>query len=59
MRSDLNERILIVLNKSEKKEKINIELPMFLNTTKLVDLKNNIDLRIESNSVELEIPGSG
>ena len=59
VRSDMNERILVVLNKSDKHEKIEIELPNIFNCNKLVDLTNSAEITVLDNFAKIEISGYG
>jgi glycosidase len=47
IRSDLNERVLIILNKSDEERSVNIKLPEFYKSTKLLDLisKDKLDIK--------------
>ena len=55
MRSDMNERIIVVLNKSNEPEKAEFVLPPFIDTEFLVDLKSGRKIPIERNEVSLII----
>ena len=57
IRSDFNERILVVLNKSNNNESIIIELPKFYKANKLVSLIDGNEININSNFVNLSING--
>lgn len=55
IRSDMNERILVVLNKGDEKQKVNFEIPQIYNVTELVRLKNHSKVIVNNNNVEIEI----
>ena len=41
VRSDMNERILVVLNKSESKQKLKLEMPEVYNISQINNLQKN------------------
>ncbi|NOX64328.1 MAG: hypothetical protein GXO85_00685 [Chlorobi bacterium] len=52
IRSDMNERVIVILNKSSEEKTFNIELPKFYNTRKLIDLRTEQQLSLaESKNV--------
>ncbi len=53
MRSDMNERIIIVLNKSNKSEKAEFVLPPFIDADYLLDLRTGGKIPIERNAVSV------
>ncbi len=53
MRSDLNERIIVVLNKSKKPEKADFTLPAFLDIDYIQDIQTGKKIPIERNGVSL------
>jgi glycosidase len=57
IRSDMNQRILVALNKSDKPEKLTINLPAAYKLSMALDLLNSSSRVIKDNSLELEIPG--
>lgn len=57
IRSDLNERIMIVLNKNKKEEKREIILPSFYKSHKLVSLIDGNEVSISTNTVNLLLAG--
>ena len=57
IRSDLNERILIVLNKNTKAQAVNLSIPPFYNTKKLESLIDNETISVSNNEVKLKIKG--
>jgi cyclomaltodextrinase len=58
-RSDMNERVLIVLNKNPEAQNITIELPDFYRTTSLVDLLNEEDIVVKNNHAKIIVDGIG
>jgi len=46
IRSDMNERVLVILNKSNEEEPFDVELPKFYNARKLIDLRTGEQLTI-------------
>lgn len=59
IRSDMNERILIVLNKSEKEQLINLNLPAIYNVSTATDLISGDSFRVNENAVTLVVKGIG
>jgi len=57
LRSDLNERILVVLNKSKNVEKLNITLPGIYNLQKAIDVISKKEFRITDNKLSVDING--
>ncbi len=58
-RSDFNQRILIALNKSDKAQTVNIELPEFYNVKQLQDLTTNNRMKIKNNKIDFSVPAIG
>ena len=58
-RSDMNERVLIVLNKNPEVQKITVELPGFYNSTSIVDLLNDEDIPVKDNQAKISVSGTG
>ncbi len=58
LRSDMNERILVALNKSSKPENLKIALPGFYNLNKAVDLSNSNSKEIKNDLIEFTIPAA-
>ena len=56
MRSDLNERILVALNKGSKPETLKIQLPPVYNLTSAKDFLNSETRPIENNELVISIP---
>lgn len=57
IRSDMNERILVILNKGLNNKNVEIKLPAHFGIKDLSDLKYNGELNVESNQINLEISG--
>lgn len=54
-RSDLNERILIVINKSKSSQKVELDLPEFYKAEKVKDLLSNKEFIPNKNKLEIPI----
>jgi glycosidase len=59
IRSDMNERVLVVLNKSEENKKIQLSLPATYNLTEANDLSNANTYKITDNKFLLDVPAIG
>ncbi len=59
LRSDLNEKILVVLNKEDKEKNVKIELPEVYNFTNAVDLISGEKVNLQNNSVNLSVENIG
>jgi len=59
VRSDFNERLLVVVNKSENPKQVEIQLPKFYSATKITDVRNNEDYKISEGSVSFKIDAIG
>ena len=57
LRSDMNERILIILNKSEKEQTVNVQLPRIYNLKKAFDVISRREYQIEESKISLKMPG--
>lgn len=55
LRSDFNERILIVLNKSTEPQKIKLKMPQILKKNSATDLLSNEKYIIDQSEIEIEI----
>ena len=53
VRSDMNERILVILNKSEKEQMINLNLPAIYNSNTATDLITGDSIRINEDVITL------
>jgi cyclomaltodextrinase len=59
LRSDMNERILVVLNKGANKQKVELTLPKIYNLSKAVNLMNNKGYGIDDGNLSLVVDGIG
>lgn len=59
LRSDITERILVVLNKDNKSKNIKIKLPEIYNVKEGMDLVSNKSYKVKNNSIQLNIDGIG
>jgi len=59
IRSDMNERILVILNKSEKEQMLNLSLPMIYNLRTATDLITGENVRITENVFTSNTKGIG
>ncbi len=59
LRSDLNERVLVALNKSEQPQEIAVNLPKFYELTIARDLLSGQKMKISENNLLLNIPRIG
>ena len=58
-RSDMNERVLVVLNKDTKSLGINLALPAIYNAKYLVDLLNGKKIDVVDNKADIKVSGIG
>jgi glycosidase len=59
LRSDFSERILVVINKSEKAQVRDIEIPNYYITQEATDLLNVKKISLEDHKLNLKIPALG
>lgn len=59
LRSDMHERILVALNKSERRQSIKVELPEFYESKFAIDIISGQDYEIRNNRLLLTIPPIG
>ncbi|MBI1939364.1 MAG: alpha-glucosidase C-terminal domain-containing protein [Ignavibacteriales bacterium] len=59
VRSDFNERILIVMNKNEAKQSVELLLPQIYNCKSVTDLMNGEELKVESGKLKAVVEGVG
>jgi cyclomaltodextrinase / maltogenic alpha-amylase / neopullulanase len=59
LRSDFNERVLVVLNKSEKAKTMTLQLPSAYKVHRLVDLMNGTSIAVKNRNAHIELPGIG
>jgi len=57
VRSDMNERILVILNKSENEQLINLNLPEIYNLSTATDLFTDDTFRINENIISFNVKG--
>jgi len=57
LRSDMNERILVILNKAEKEQKVSLDLPAIYNIRRAQDLVSGENVLINDNEIILKIRG--
>ena len=55
VRSDLNERILVILNKSTRRNNTKIEFPNVYGASKLVSLIDGKELKVKSNKATIKL----
>ena len=58
IRSDMNERVLVILNKNEKEQTFSIKIPEIYGAKKLVNLFNNQELELKNNLLETKVKGT-
>ncbi len=58
IRSDMNERILVILNKNKDEQVVKIDIPAFYKITKAKDLFSNDELEINNNILQTKINGT-
>jgi cyclomaltodextrinase len=59
LRSDMNERLLVVLNKSESTQVVDLHIPGVYHARKLVDIRNGTTVTVSNGFANLKIPGTG
>ncbi len=57
LRSDMNERVLVVLNKNPEEQQVNLKLPAYYNTKELVDLLSGQKIFVSNNKVTIPVKG--
>jgi glycosidase len=55
LRSDMNERILVALNKSDTPQKVTVKFPSFYYTKKMRDLQTGEELPIANDEVSISL----
>jgi glycosidase len=55
MRSDMNERLLVILNKDSNSQELLINIPISYDVTELVSLKDNNKVKVDNNKTSIEI----
>ena len=59
IRSDYNERILVVLNKNKDEQSVKLLIPSYYNTEKLESLVFEETIKLNNNEAQLKIKGIG
>ena len=59
IRSDMNERILVILNKGEENQKVDLSLPDIYNLKEAFDLSKKKTYEIANNKLILDVPAIG
>lgn len=59
IRSDMNERILVVLNKNENKQKVELQLPNFYKINSVSDLVGGEKIKVNNGKLEITVKGVG
>ncbi|NUM61049.1 MAG: alpha-glucosidase C-terminal domain-containing protein, partial [Ignavibacteriaceae bacterium] len=59
LRSDLNERILVILNKSEKEQQVNLTLPDIYNIKTANDVISADSFQVKDGSISFAVKGIG
>ena len=59
LRSDMNERVLVVLNKSHSSRKLDINLPKIYKLKNAVNLLTNKKIKIINNKMVIDVPSIG
>lgn len=58
LRSDMNERILTIVNKNSNQQKVEFTLPGMYKITKAIDLVAGEEFSVKDNSIKLDVDGS-
>lgn len=58
IRSDMNERILVILNKNYNEQNLKIDLPKIYRTTKLTNLFTGEEISISNNQLDIKLKGT-
>ena len=59
VRSDMNERVLVVLNKNTKPQSVSIDLPGFYDAKNLIDLLSGEKVSVNDNKADIAVKGIG
>ena len=59
IRSDMNERILVVINKSEKEQTLKLAIPQFYNSSTAINLFDNSELKLSDSKLIITVPPIG
>ena len=59
VRSDMNERLLVVLNKKEENQKVDLRLPAVFESKELIDLQSGERIAVEKNQTSIPVSAIG
>ncbi len=59
IRSDMNERILVVLNKNENEQKVKLQLPNIYKINSVSDLVGGENIKVNNGKLEITVKGVG
>jgi glycosidase len=59
IRSDMNERLLVILNKSEMTQQVELRLPVIYRTSELVDVMSGDKFKVKNSCSTVTIPSIG
>ena len=59
LRTDMNERIVVALNKSAQPQPVHVDFPQFYQVKKAVDVMNGQQYALSNHSLSLTIPAIG
>jgi cyclomaltodextrinase len=57
LRSDMNERIFVILNKGEKDQRVSLDLPAFYNIKLAKNLLSGETMQVKDNEINLKVSG--
>ena len=57
LRADMNERLLVVLNKKESEQNFEFRLPALLGSKELIDIVNGERIAVKGNTVSMKVTG--
>ena len=59
LRSDMHQRVLVALNKSDRQQSVQVALPAFYDETHAIDLLNNTREAISNRRMDIAVPPYG
>ncbi|MCX6150256.1 MAG: alpha-amylase family glycosyl hydrolase [Ignavibacteriales bacterium] len=59
LRADMNEKLIVVLNKDQKEQTTELRIPSVYKSQKLIDVLNNDSIEIKNNTATLVLPAFG
>jgi glycosidase len=59
LRSDMNERILVIVNKSPNEQNVSYSLPAMYKLSKAKNLTNGEEFEIRNNKIDINVEGIG